>query len=603
MELHVRPGAAVGSRVVADAGDAVLVRCRVGEAVDRAGVVDDLVVGLRLAHLLGEGRQLLCRNEAVVSAVADKDARLEGGGVGGPFRAQAAVKTHHRGEGFPAPRQLQGHGAAEAVADGGDAVGVGAGVGAQHREPRLRAAARQVGIAAKRPGEAPRLLRIAGDDPLSIHVEGEGDVAERGQLLGAAARIGVVAPPFVDDQDAGSLALLGVVIGEVPLQDRLAVLVLDHLRGDPGPRGGGREQDEEGGAQDRGHGAHDSGMERILVRRPGGLARLEHGTAPDPTPAAGEILVAVEAAGVNFADCVVRMGLYSSAQEYVGWPITPGFEAAGRVAALGAGVAAPAPGTRVVAVTRFGGYASRLVVPAAQLFALPDDVDLNAAAGFPTVFLTAWYALFALARPRPGATMLVHSAAGGVGGALLQLARIAGVRAVGVVGAPHKIEAARALGAEEVIDKSREDWRRAARRCAADGYAAVFDANGHATLRGSYDLLAPTGRLVVYGFASMLARGAGRPNPLRLLWGWLRTPRFDPLAMTENNRSVLAFNLSYLFEERTLLEEGMGRLLGWLREGRIRLPEPACTPLARAADAHRDLQSGRTTGKLVLTMA
>ncbi|MGQ0614622.1 MAG: zinc-binding dehydrogenase [Planctomycetaceae bacterium] len=343
-------------------------------------------------------------------------------------------------------------------------------------------------------------------------------------------------------------------------------------------------------------------MDRIIVRRPGGLDRLELDTAPDPTPAAGEILVEVEAAGVNFADCVVRMGLYSSAKKYVGWPITPGFEAAGRVAALGTGVAGPAPGTRVVAVTRFGGYASRLVVPAAQVFALPDDIDLRTAAGFPTVFLTAWYALFELGRPRAGSTMLVHSAAGGAGGALLQLARIADVRAVGVVGAPHKVDAARASGAAEVIDKSREDWKRAARRCAPDGYAAVFDANGATTLRGSYDLLAPTGRLVVYGFASMLARSAARPNPLRLLWGWLRTPRFNPLTMTERNLGVLAFDLSYLFEERALLEEGMGRLLRWLREGRIRLPEPACTPLARAAGAHRDLQSGRTTGKLVLTM-
>lgn len=197
--------------------------------------------------------------------------------------------------------------------------------------------------------------------------------------------------------------------------------------------------------------------------------------------------------------------------------------------------------------------------------------------------------------------MLVHSAAGGVGGALLRLAKIAGCRAVGVVGAAHKVEAANAAGAEAVIDKSADDLWRAAEQIAPKGYDAVFDANGVATLRASYEHLAPMGRLVVYGFHSMLPKRGGRPSSAKLAWDYVRSPRFHPIRMTGENWSVMAFNLSYLFDRRDLLAEAMGRLLAWAAEGRAPPPPVATYPLARVADAHRDLESGRTVGKLVLT--
>jgi len=154
------------------------------------------------------------------------------------------------------------------------------------------------------------------------------------------------------------------------------------------------------------------------------------------------------------------------------------------------------------------------------------------AAGFPTVFLTAYYALFELAHPRPGQTLLVHSAAGGVGSALLQLGRIVGCRTVGVVGSSHKVETARALGAEVVIDKSREDLWRAAEKAAPRGYDVVLDANGVATLRENYRHLAKPGKLVIYGFHSMLPRQGRRPNWVKLASDFLRTPWFDPLKLS-----------------------------------------------------------------------
>jgi NADPH:quinone reductase-like Zn-dependent oxidoreductase len=197
-------------------------------------------------------------------------------------------------------------------------------------------------------------------------------------------------------------------------------------------------------------------MRRVVVARAGGYDQLRVESAADPSPGDGEVVVESEAIGVNYADCIVRMGLYESAKKYVGWPITPGFEVAGKVKAVGPGVRDVAAGADVMAVTRFGGYATHVVVPHDQLFRRPKGFTAAQAAAFPAVFLTAYYALLELGGVKPGMTVLVHSAAGGVGGALLQLGKIAGARMVGVVGASHKIDAARAAGADAVIDKSKD---------------------------------------------------------------------------------------------------------------------------------------------------
>jgi NADPH:quinone reductase-like Zn-dependent oxidoreductase len=325
---------------------------------------------------------------------------------------------------------------------------------------------------------------------------------------------------------------------------------------------------------------------------------------PDLTPTDNEILVDVEAIGVNYADCVTRMGLYTSAKHYVGYPITPGFEVAGRIAAVGKNAGNCKVGDRVLAVTRFNGYASQVVVPAHQVFQLPANLSTEAAAGLPTAFLTAWYAVFVQARPESGASVLVHSAAGGVGGALVQLCKLAGCRVIAVVGAPHKIDTAMAMGADTVIDKSAEDLWAKTEMLAPDGFSAIFDANGVATLRQSYEHLAPTGRLVIYGFHSMLPLsrngGRGRPNWLKLAWAWVRTPRFNPLRLTTENRSVLGFNLSYLFDKTEVLEHAMDQLLQWIGQGKIRPLPITRVPFSRTADAHRALESGQTQGKIVL---
>jgi NADPH:quinone reductase-like Zn-dependent oxidoreductase len=165
-------------------------------------------------------------------------------------------------------------------------------------------------------------------------------------------------------------------------------------------------------------------MRQISVLHPGGFRVLRMIRAAQPTPGPGMVVIDVEAAGVNFADCVARLGLYAASWRFAGWPFTPGFEVAGRVSALGTGVHDLDIGKRVIALTHFGGYAEQVAVPRHQVFDCPSRLTTPQAAGIAVVFLTAAYALDELAAPRPASTVLVHSAAGGVGGALLQLARL-----------------------------------------------------------------------------------------------------------------------------------------------------------------------------------
>lgn len=339
---------------------------------------------------------------------------------------------------------------------------------------------------------------------------------------------------------------------------------------------------------------------RVTIKKAGSHDRLQLETLPGLEPGPGEVVIDVRAIGVNYADVIIRMGLYASAKEFVGWPITPGFEVAGVVAAVGAGVDDLEVGARVFAVTLFFGYASEVRVERAKVFPIPAQLSFEQAAGVPAVFLTAYYGLIELARPRAGQKLLVHSAAGGVGGSLVQLGKAVGCEVTGVVGGSHKIETARAHGADHVIDKSRENLWAAAERIAPQGFDVIADANGVATLRGSYNHLRTPGKLIVYGFTTMMPKKGGRPNWLKLIAGYLRTPRFDPLDMTNKSRSVLAFNLSYMFEEQWLLDEAMTALCGWLEDGTIKAPPTKTYPLEQVADAHRALESGTTVGKLIL---
>src|SRR5262245_25965617 len=262
---------------------------------------------------------------------------------------------------------------------------------------------------------------------------------------------------------------------------------------------------------------------RVVITRVGGPDVLRVQEVDVPPPGDGEIAIEVRAAGLNFADVFCRLGLYGAAPPI---PFAPGFEVAGEVETVGEGVTRFRPGDRVLAVTRFGGYASRVNVPAALARPLPAGWSFEDGAAFPVVHLTAWYGLVTVGRLVAGETVVVQSAAGGVGTAACQIGRALGARVLATVGSEAKREIARAAGASEVIVSPAYDvWDEVAR--ISSGVDLVFDAVGGRGLRRALLALRPGGRLVSYGFASMMPKGGRRNWPL-LAWRWLRTPRFSP---------------------------------------------------------------------------
>lgn len=341
-------------------------------------------------------------------------------------------------------------------------------------------------------------------------------------------------------------------------------------------------------------------MKHIVISRPGGYDQVTIQESPDLHPSQDQVVVNVEYAGMTYAECIIRMGLYRSAKKH-GYPITPGFEFAGTVAEIGTGVTNFTTDQRVFGVSWFGAFASQVCVPAHQLFPIPKELSMVQAATFPSAFLTAWYAAVKLGHATHGMTALVHSAAGGVGSALVQILKSSGCTVIGVVGTSKKIEAAKNAGCAEVIDKSAEPLWVAAKKYTPNGYDLVFDSTGVETLKQGYRHLAPTGKLITYGFASMLPK-SGRLSPIALAIKFLQSPRFNPIRMADENKSVMAFNLSFLFGRKDILKEGMSSLTALLEQHLITplsVTEYAFTDVTKAL---RALESGTSVGKLALAI-
>ncbi len=332
----------------------------------------------------------------------------------------------------------------------------------------------------------------------------------------------------------------------------------------------------------------------VIVRRgpPDVIALRE---AADPAPAAGEIRIAVRAAGVNFADIMARLGLYPDAPPL---PAVVGYEVAGIVDVVGRDVREYRVGDRVFALTRFGGYSSAVVISAAQAFPTPPQLSDVEAAALPVNYLTAFMALYTLAALKPGETVVVHGAGGGVGIAATQLARLRQAVVIGTASAG-KLDAIRTFGVDHAVDR-RDDVSGAVRRITGGrGADVILDPIGGRQFAESYGLLAPLGRLVLYG-ASSLASGERRR-----IWHVLRTlmqmPSFKPLSLMDRNRGVLGLNLGHLWSEHARLRAAMEALLQDVAAGRIRPVIANTFPLERAADAHRYVQSRANLGKVVLT--
>jgi len=318
----------------------------------------------------------------------------------------------------------------------------------------------------------------------------------------------------------------------------------------------------------------------VQVARTGGPEVLEAAEVADPVPGDGELLVTVAAAGVNFIDVYRRTGLYP-----VPLPSVPGSELAGRVLAVGAGVTDVVPGDLVASSDAAGAYAELAVVPAARAVRVPDGVTAEQAAAVLLQGLTAQYLVTDTFPLRSGQRCLVHAAAGGVGLLLVQLARSLGAEVFATVGSPAKADLARAAGAHHVVVTSEQDFRAAVEALAGPrSVDVVYDGVGRDTFTGGLDLLRPRGMMVTFGNAS------GPVDPISPL----ELSRRGSLFLT---RPTLGDYVATPAELRARAADVLGRVAAGTLDVRI----GARFPLARAADAHRLLESRGSTGKIVLT--
>jgi NADPH2:quinone reductase len=320
-----------------------------------------------------------------------------------------------------------------------------------------------------------------------------------------------------------------------------------------------------------------TGVEAIQVQEHGGPEVLALAETGSPEPGPGQVLVQLAAAGVNFVDTYYRTGLYPQPLPY-----TPGSEGAGTVVAVGDGVESPKVGDRVASTNFAGAYAQFAVAPADRVVAVPDSVSEEVAAAVLLQGMTAHYLLLDSYRVRPGDTVLVHAAAGGMGLLLTQLATKFGARVIGTVSTPDKEKLARQAGVAEVLGYD-EVPERVRELTGGEGVPAVYDGVGRDTFDASLASLRPHGVLVLYGYAS----GPVPPFDLNRL-------------QLGGSLYVTRPTLGHFIVSAHELARRAGDVLGWVADGSLHVAIGGRYPLAEARRAHEDLQGRRTTGKLLL---
>jgi len=317
----------------------------------------------------------------------------------------------------------------------------------------------------------------------------------------------------------------------------------------------------------------------IRIHTTGGPEVLRYEELPQPHPAAGQVLVRVAASGVNYIDIYHRSGLYP-----LPLPATLGQEGAGTVEAVGPGVVGIQPGDRVAWSGIPGSYADYILAPAERLVGVPAHLGLEQAAAAMLQGMTAHYLACTTYPLAAGETCLVHAAAGGVGLLLVQIAKLRGARVIGTVSTAAKADLARQAGADYVIRYTEQDFEAEVRRIThGAGVQVVYDSVGRVTFEKSLNCLARRGMLVLFGQSS---------GPV---------PPFDPQILNQKGSLFLTRpSLAHYTATREELLSRAGEVLGWIAAGRLALRIHRTYPLARAAEAHRDLESRATSGKLLL---
>ncbi len=320
-------------------------------------------------------------------------------------------------------------------------------------------------------------------------------------------------------------------------------------------------------------------MKAVRVHTAGGPEVLRHEEVPEPQLEPGKAIVRVEVAGVNFIDVYHRTGLYKASM-----PLTLGQEGAGTVLAVGPDVADLRPGDRVSWASAFGGYAEKAAVAADRLVKIPDGVTARQAAAAMLQGMTAHYLACSTFPLKPGDTCLIHAGAGGVGLLLTQVAKMRGARVLTTVSTAEKARLSREAGADVVIDYTTEDFEAEARKATGGrGVEVVYDSVGKTTFEKGLASLAPRGMMVLFGQSS------GPIAP------------FDPQVLSQRGSLYLTRPSLFVYvAARSELLERSSQVLGWVRDGKLKLRIEHEFPLERAADAHRALEGRKTTGKVLL---
>ena len=333
----------------------------------------------------------------------------------------------------------------------------------------------------------------------------------------------------------------------------------------------------------------------VIVSRRGGPEHLRVLETRFPDPAPGSVRVAVQAAGVAYGDVLLREGLVPKTS----YPVTPGYDAVGVVDAVGEGVTSPALGQRVLARTEGrGGYATHVQMSADFTVPVPADLEAGVLVALPLNYLSAWQMLTRVAPTPAEGTVLVHGAAGGVGSALVELARLRGLHVIGTASAA-RLPALTEQGAS-AVDRG-GDWVRGVQALAPGGVDTVFDGVGGSTSRRSFALLAPGGHLVVYGITSGLA--GGRRSPAALARTAAGTLRQSALGLFSKGLGIDGYmSATYVPAHPQRFREDLTELVTLLQRGAISPRIAARLPLEQAQEAHR-LLAGGVSGKIVLEVA
>jgi len=320
-------------------------------------------------------------------------------------------------------------------------------------------------------------------------------------------------------------------------------------------------------------------MKAIQVKQTGGPEVLTLVDLPVPKPKPNEAVVKIAAAGVNFIDVYFRDGRYPASL-----PFVDGQEAAGVVTEIGAEVKSVKPGDRVAYTGALGSYAEYAAVPADRLVRVPETLDDRQAAAAMLQGMTAHYLVHSAYPLKKGETALIHAAAGGVGLLLVQMAKNLGARVIGTAGSEEKAQLARQAGADEVILYTQQDFEAETKRVTGGaGVHVVYDGVGKTTFEKDLNVLRPRGYLVLFGGSS----GA--------------VPPFDLIKLSQKGSLfVTRPTLAHYTATRDELEWRAGDVLGWIAGGKLRLRIQHVYRLAEAAQAHRDLEGRKTTGKLLL---